>query len=200
MEYRQGKNGQSILDNNDIERTKELYLILGSSLSNSVHTRKYNFASYGIRQSNVNKINLNLDFVPEILVHKSKDILRKVNDDPKEWVLTHGDYGIHNALYTDRKTLTILDWEWSEWANPLTDIGWLCWFTKLHYPEHANLLNSLFIEEYQLNNLVQLSPEKIKAYCIYKVWKVLNKVNNAPQAVKQEWITRLKWTIETDIY
>lgn len=95
MEYRQGKNGQSILDNNDIERTKELYRILGSSLSNSIHTRKYNFVSYGIRQSNVNNINLNLDFVPEILVHKSKDILRKVNDDPKEWVLTHGDYGIH---------------------------------------------------------------------------------------------------------
>jgi thiamine kinase-like enzyme len=199
MEYREGTNGQTILDNNDLERTKELYKSLGKSLSESIHSRKYNFTSNGIRECDLHELNLNLDFVPEILIQNSKEILGKINDTKEEWVLTHGDYGMHNVLYTANNSLTVLDWEWSEWANPFTDIGWVCWFTKLHYPEHANLLNSLFIEEYKSNTLVLLSSEKLKAYCVYKVWKVLNKVKNAPQEVQQEWIRRLKWTIETDV-
>jgi Phosphotransferase enzyme family len=197
MEYREGTNGQFILDNNDLERTKDLYKSLGKSLSESIHSRKYNFTSNGIKECDLHELNLNLDFVPESLIQSSKEILGKINDTKEEWVLTHGDYGMHNVLYATDNTLTVLDWEWCEWANPLTDIGWVCWFTKLHYPEHASLLNSLFIKEYKSHSLVHLSSEKLKAYCVYKVWKVLNKVKNGPQEVQGEWTKRLKWTIET---
>lgn len=200
MEYRKGKNGQSILDNDELERTKDLYKSLGESLSKSTHSMKYNFVSKGIKECNLQDLNLNLDFVPENLKQISQGVLIKINDTKEEWVLTHGDYGMHNVLYTDNNSLTVLDWEWSEWANPLTDIGWVCWFTKLHYPKHAPLLNSLFIEAYKINTPIELSPEKLKAYCVYKVWNVLNKVKNAQQDVKQEWIRRLKWTIESDIF
>jgi hypothetical protein len=85
-------------------------------------------------------------------------------------------------------------------VNPLTDIGWVCWFTKLHYPEYADSLISLFIEEYKNYNPVDLSLETLKAYCVYKVWKVLHKVQKSPKDVQEEWIRRLKWTIETDLY
>jgi aminoglycoside phosphotransferase (APT) family kinase protein len=200
MEYREGTNGQSILDNRDLERAKELYKSLGESLAKSIHSKKYNFTSNGIKECNLHQLNLNLDFVPEALIKKSKEILQKINDPKEEWVLTHGDYGMHNVLYTDNNTLTVLDWEWSEWANPLTDIGWVCWFTKLHYPEYANILTHLFIEEYKIYNPVHLSPEILKAYCLYKVWKVLHKIKNAPLEVQQEWVRRLKWTIETNIF
>jgi thiamine kinase-like enzyme len=200
MEYRKGINGQSILDNNDLKRTKELYKSLGESLAKFIHSRKYNFTSRGIKESNINGLNLNLDFVPEVLIKKSKEILQYINDVKEEWVLTHGDYGIHNVLYTTSNTLSVLDWEWAEWANPITDIAWVFWFTKLHYSKYADTLNLIFIEEYKINNPVHLSPEILRAYSVYKVWKVLNRVKNAPQAVQEEWIRRLKWTIETEIF
>lgn len=200
MEYRKGINGQSILDNNELERTKELYKNLGASLAKRIHSIKYNYTSSGIRECTFNEFYLSLDFVPEFLIANSMEILQNINDNEEEWVLTHGDYGIHNVLYTDTNTLTVLDWEWSEWANPLTDIGWVCWFTKLHYPEYADSLNLLFIKEYKINNPIHLSPEVLRSYCVYKVWKVLHKVKKAPQEVQEEWIRRLKWTIETDIF
>jgi thiamine kinase-like enzyme len=199
MEYRKGINGQTILDNKEIERTKELYKSLGESLAKRIHSKRYNPTSK-IKEFNLNEIDFNLDFVPESLLTNAKRSLQNINEAKEEWVLTHGDYGIHNVLYTDTNTLTVLDWEWAEWANPLTDIGWVCWFTKLHYPEYADSLNSMFIEEYQLYNPIHVSNETLQAYCVYKVLKVLHKVQKSPKVVQEEWIRRLKWTMETDIF
>ncbi|MDQ0192538.1 hypothetical protein J2T20_000877 [Paenibacillus wynnii] len=45
--------------------------------------------------------------------------------------------------------LNVLDWEWAEWAewgHPLNDVGWVVWFTKLHYPQLAPVLNNAFVE------------------------------------------------------
>lgn len=198
MEYCEGTNGQAILDNNDLEKTKRLYRALGNSITN-VHAIRINPGLNRVNYCNINEINLNLDFVPEHLIQSSRHILHKVTDDENNWVLTHGDFGIHNVLYTDEGSITILDWEWSEWANPLVDVAWVCWFTKLHYPDHADLLNSIFIDEYKTNTRTEISSEKLKTYCLYKVWKVLNKVTKAPKEVKQEWVRRLQWTIETNL-
>lgn len=200
MEYRLGQNGQSIMDHNEIEKSKELYKRLGVSLAKDIHSIKYDGQSYGLKECNVNVLNYDLDFVPESLIVKSKKFLHTLHDSKAKWVLTHGDYGSHNVLYTEAHELTVIDWEWTEWANPLTDIAWVCWFTRLHYPESANVLNSLFIREYIRNSSLYIVPEDLKAYCIYKVWKVLYKVENAPQEVQQEWIRRLAWTFETDIF
>ncbi|MFE3577451.1 phosphotransferase family protein [Lysinibacillus sp. NPDC059133] len=200
MEYREGKNGQAIFDDNGVEKIKELYKSLGKSLAKNIHSKKYNFSSNGIKECDLHAIKMSLDFVPEELKRKSKVILQKINDSKMDWVLTHGDYGMHNVLYTEDNVLTVLDWEWSEWANPLNDVGWVCWFTKLHYPKQADSLNSVFIEQYKTNNPIFLSSETLKGYCVYKVWKILHKIKNAPLEVQQEWIRRLEWTIETDIF
>jgi aminoglycoside phosphotransferase (APT) family kinase protein len=160
MEYREGINGQSLIDNHDIEKTRELYKSLGKSLATSIHSIPYKNASKEIRTCDLSVLNFELGFVTEALIHHSKDILKKINDTPEEWVLTHGDYGMHNVLLSESNSLTVLDWEWSEWANPLTDIGWVCWFTKLHYPEQAALLNSLFVEDI---NSILLSSYLLKS-------------------------------------
>ncbi|WP_442598867.1 aminoglycoside phosphotransferase family protein [Neobacillus sp. D3-1R] len=200
MEFRAGRNGQSILDHNELEMTKELYKSLGAALARDIHSIKYSDSAKGIRECNVYEVNYDLDFVPEPLREKSKETIKALQDEKKDWVLTHGDYGIHNVLYSDAKELIVIDWEWAEWANPLTDIAWVCWFTRLHYPNYANVLNSLFTNEYSRNGIAFLSPEKLQSYCIYKVWKVLYKVKNAPQEVQEEWVRRLQWTFETDIF
>ena len=199
MEHCEGVNGQSILDNNDLETTKRLYKVLGKTLSNSVHSLKFNPNLKPINQCSIKEINLDLDFVPEILIQHTRKILNNVDDNENDWVLTHGDYGIHNVLFTNDNSITILDWEWAEWGNPLMDLGWVCWFTKLHYPHHSAILNAIFTNEYKIHSSVELSSDKLKAYCLYKVWKILNKVTRAPEEVRQEWVRRLRWTLETDL-
>jgi thiamine kinase-like enzyme len=200
MEYRSGKNGQSILDDLNIARAKKLYKELGESLAKDIHSLKYNQISYGVREYNLNPLQTNLGFIPSELFSISKDILKELTCSREEWVLNHGDYGPHNVLLTEDHQLTVLDWEWSEWGNPLSDIGWVCWFTSLHYPELSDTLIPFFIEGYLAVDSIKLSAKKLKAYCIYKVWKVLVRIEHAPIEVKQEWIRRLKWTIETDIF
>jgi aminoglycoside phosphotransferase (APT) family kinase protein len=200
IEYCEGQNAQSILDQNDLEKTKEIYTLLGRTLANGIHSQKYMFSSLGIRECNIKELSLELDFVPQELSRLSKELISSVNDHKEDWVLTHGDYGVHNVLFKQNCRLTVLDWEWSEWGNPLADIAWVCWFTTLHYPESATLLNSLFIKAYTKDQPISFPVEKLKGYCLYKVWKVLNKVQHATVEVQEEWVRRLKWTIETDIF
>ena len=200
MEYRSGKNGQSLLDDLNIEKAKRLYKELGESLSKDIHSLKYNHIPDGVREGKLDPLQTDLGFIPSELFNISKETLKELTDSREEWVLTHGDYGPHNVLLTEDHHLTVLDWEWSEWGNPLSDIGWICWFTSLHYPEISDTLIPLFFEGYLANQSINLSAKKLKAYCIYKVWKVLVRIENAPIEVKQEWMRRLKWTIETDIF
>lgn len=199
-EFCEGQNGQSIVDHNDLERTIVLYKKMAATLANSIHSRKYSNDSYGIRKSNMNELNYHLPFVPEVLTEQSRHLLKRVNDLPAKWVLTHGDYGMHNVLLSDADHLTVLDWEWAEWGNPLSDVSWVCWFTNLHYPEYAKSLNPLFIEEYQHYSQTNSTSDELKAYCLYKVWKVLNKLDQSPVEVQQEWVRRLEWTLKTDIF
>jgi len=197
MDYREGLNGQSLLDNKEIERTKELYKYMGDTLAKVIHSRKYNNDPKGVRECDLQKLDLKLDFVPDDLIQQSKEILFSIDDQKSNWVLTHGDFGIHNVLFPENNKITVLDWEWAEWANPLTDIGWVCWFTRLHYPEYADELLPLFMETY---NITHFSPEEMKAYCVYKVWKVLYRVQKAPLEAQKEWVRRLKWTLETELW
>lgn len=200
MEFRKGRNGQSIIDSNDVKRTRDLYKRMAETLANSIHSKKYVNDSFGIRKSNMNELNLNLDFVPEELADLSINMIHKVNDTPVEWVLTHGDYGVHNVLLNDDGHITVLDWEWAEWGNPLSDVSWVCWFTHLHYPEYAKSINPFFIEEYQNHTHGNLSSDQLKSYCLYRIWKVLNKLDQSPVEVQQEWVRRLQWTLKTDIF
>ena len=158
MEHRKGINGQTILDDEDFNIKKELYKRLGQTLASSIHSKKFHYVSCGVKECNLNEMNFNLDFVPDVLINNSKALLKNLHDRQDEWVLTHGDYGVHNVLCTDIYALTVLDLEWSEWANPLTDIGWVCWFTKLHYPQYAESLNQLFVDEYKKYNSVVVIP------------------------------------------
>lgn len=55
----------------------------------------------------------------------------------------------------------------AEWGNPLNDLAWVCWFTKLHYSEKALLLNTAFINEYLSHYPLTISSEQLKACCFY---------------------------------
>ncbi|WP_040951018.1 aminoglycoside phosphotransferase family protein [Gorillibacterium massiliense] len=201
MDYKNGIHGQSILDSEDWERGTILYKGIGKLLALQIHTNDFNGNDKGIRKSNIAMLkdaDLDLDYVPVELTKQSKEILCRAELNEEQWVLTHGDYGSHNVLFETEHNVNILDWEWAEWGNPLNDIAWVCWFTKLHYSEKALLLITAFINEYISHYPLVISSEQLKACCVYKVWNILIRVSNAPVEVQNEWVRRLEWTIKTD--
>jgi aminoglycoside phosphotransferase len=201
MDYRHGVNGQSILDSGDLERAQTLYKTLGHFLASQIHSKSFISNQNGIRKSNAEQLKaskLDLAFVPEDLVRQSSIILSDLDDNEQNWVLTHGDYGAHNILFESDNNLNVLDWEWAEWGNPLNDVAWVCWFTKLHYSELAHILNRAFIDEYLSYNAISISPQQLKTCSIYKVWNILYRVRHSTPKVQDEWVRRLDWTLNID--
>lgn len=127
MDYRNGVNGQSILDSADLEPAQILYKNLGRMLALQIHTKSLNDSQHGIRKSNIAmlKSKLEAEFVPENLIRQSSIVLSTVEDNEQNWVLTHGDYGAHNILLDTENEGTVLDWEWSEWGNAEVQTEWV---------------------------------------------------------------------------
>lgn len=201
MDYKDGVNGQSILDARDLELAEILYKGIGQLLALQIHSTSFDENPRGIRKSNIATLlesNLLLDFVDDELIKQSIEILSAVDVNKQNWVLTHGDYGLHNILSDEDYNMNVIDWEWSEWGDPINDIAWVCWFTKLHYPEHAHFLNTHFIKSYLLNNPIAITRQQLKASCIYKVWNILYRVDHATKEVQNEWVRRLEWTLHLD--
>ncbi|WP_138751664.1 aminoglycoside phosphotransferase family protein [Paenibacillus sinopodophylli] len=201
MDYMNGRNGQSILDSEDWERGTILYKSMGKLLALQIHTHQFDGNDKGIRQSNLARLkedDLVLEYVPDELAKLSKEILSEAELNEEQWVLTHGDYGSHNVLFEAERHVNVLDWEWAEWGNPLGDVAWVCWFTKLHYSGQAHLLNTVFIKEYLAHYPSTISSEQLKACCVHKVWNILMRVSHAPVEVQTEWVRRLEWTIHMD--
>jgi aminoglycoside phosphotransferase len=200
MEYRKGANGQSILDSGNFDQMKIVYKKLGQFLASQIHSKPLDASYHGIRKSNIAnlKSNIEAEFIPENLIRQSRIVLASMDDNEQNWVLTHGDYGPHNILTDDENNFSVLDWEWAEWGNPLNDVAWVCWFTKLHYFEIAPILNRTFIKEYTSHNPIPITPNQLKACSLYKAWNVIYRVRHATQEVKKEWLRRLEWTLDSD--
>lgn len=41
--------------------------------------------------------------------------------------LVHGDAGLHNTLWADGKLVSLIDWEFAGFGNPLADVAWTWW-------------------------------------------------------------------------
>lgn len=201
MDCMQGVNAQSILDAGDWRRAEQIYRSMGILLASQIHSRPYIQQGQGVRLSNRSGLNpmiRKLEFVPDHLAGHSIQILSAEEAREQPWVLTHGDYGVHNLLCEADDSLHVLDWEWAEWGNPLNDVAWVSWFTKLHYPGQAGMLNAAFIRGYLSVNPVLFSPLQLKAASIYKVCNVLRRLQIAPKEVQLEWVRRLEWTLSED--
>jgi aminoglycoside phosphotransferase (APT) family kinase protein len=60
--------------------------------------------------------------------------------------LVHGDPGMHNTMWDDsivgeKPTVhlsALIDWEWSGWGNPLSDLAWVWWTMRFrHLPSEV---------------------------------------------------------------
>ncbi|MEK3687901.1 phosphotransferase family protein [Paenibacillus sp. FSL R10-2736] len=201
MDCMPGVSAQSVLDAGDWARAEQIYSRMGQLLASQIHSQPYQLLEQGLRLSNrsaLSQMIKRLEFVPGPLSRDSLQLLSAADAQDQPWVLTHGDYGVHNILCEPEGTLHVLDWEWAEWGGPLNDVAWVCWFTKLHYPGQAQKLNAAFIRGYLSGNPLSFTPQQLKASSLYKVWNVLHRLRIAPKEVQREWVRRLEWTLNED--
>lgn len=201
MDGMQGVNAQSVLDAGNWSRAERIYGRMGLLLAEQIHSRPYHPSGKEIRLSNRSQLDqliTSLEFVPASLGRHSLQLLESAGAGELPWVLTHGDYGVHNLLCDEEDVLHVLDWEWAEWGSPLNDVAWVCWFTKHHYPAKARVLNAAFLEGYLAGNPLAFTPRQMKAACLYRVWNILYRLRIAPREVQHEWTRRLEWTLGED--
>lgn len=201
MDGVQGVNAQSVLDTEDWVRAERIYSKMGRLLATQIHSRPYHPQGKEIRLSNraeLGQVIQPLEFVPASLGRHSLQLLTAAEAGELSWVLTHGDYGVHNLLCDEEDRLHVLDWEWAEWGSPLNDVAWVCWFTKHHYPAKARLLNAAFLQGYLSSNPLTFTPSQMKAASLYRVWNILHRLRIAPKEVQREWVRRLEWTLGED--
>ncbi|MEK4046110.1 phosphotransferase [Paenibacillus sp. FSL H8-0048] len=201
MDCMQGRNAQSVLDARDWSRAERIYSRMGQLLAAQIHSRPYQPQETEIRLSNrsaLSQVIQKLEFVPAALGRQSLHFLSAAEAGELPWVLTHGDYGVHNLLCEPDDLLHVLDWEWAEWGSPLNDVAWVCWFTKHHYPVQSMLLNTAFLQGYLSVNPLSFTPQQMKAASLYRVWNILHRLQIAPKEVQREWVRRLEWTLDED--
>lgn len=197
--FMRGQNGQSVLDTGDVHRSERLFRKMGLCLADDIHSHHYDGTRHNLRLGHLNRLPFPIDFVPEDLLMKCATILERLEPQTDEWVLTHGDFGSHNVLVENDSPLTVIDWEWAEWFHPVVDLAWVCWNTKLHYPEIADRLNRAFLEAYQSRKAIPVTPQTIKAYALYKLRNILMRMEYADQDTQEKWIHRLEWTLNSEL-
>jgi aminoglycoside phosphotransferase len=62
-------------------------------------------------------------------------------------VLVHGDFGPQNMLFAvETEAVTaILDWESAHIGDPVEDLAWAEWITRMHHPHAVAALGELFV-------------------------------------------------------
>lgn len=196
LDYLKGVNSQKYLDENDNVKAQEIFKLLGKHLAQDVHSIQRRESNSNIPILKLINIDIDsIDFMPIVLKDKVKLLLNI--DIEEEETLVHGDYGPHNAISID-DTLYIIDWEWAGWGHPLQDIAWVIWFVHLHYPMFAKDLSWIFISEYSSYSNVQINEELLKAFSISRILNIMNRIKNGNMDVKNEWVRRLEWTLQTN--
>jgi aminoglycoside phosphotransferase (APT) family kinase protein len=202
MEARRGQNLLEIilaLNRTAWPETLPYYWKLGDWLAR-IHTYRY-MPGNNIRSSELQHVKealWSVAFVPEEVRHQSYEALGGIEEHETEWVLTHGDYGVHNVLVTEAGEASVIDWEFGEWNDALNDVANVHFWTHLHFPETATERCRSFLEGYTSQRPIRFSADLLRSYCIYRVWVILLRVGELPEEVKAEWVRRLRWALQHD--
>lgn len=196
MDYVHGVNSQRFLDNEEIDKVREIYKLLGLRLAKDIHSIKRSGSSLHFPVIELINVDIDsFDFVPSLLKDEVKRILTISVIEEETFI--HGHFGPHNTIFSD-DSLFVIDWEWAGWGNPLQDISWVVWFVYLHYPHVCKELSEIFLRTYSLHSNVLITKELVKAFSVSRVTNILNRIKNANEDVKNEWLRRLEWTLHID--
>lgn len=133
-----------------------------------------------------------LDLDPSLLVALTTS-LEDAAWHPPELRLVHGDPGLHNVLWNGELT-ALLDWEWAGWGNPLLDVAWIYWITRLRNlpPEPW----AAFCAAYGPWPSVGIDPTPQALHCLVlgHIAFILVRARQLP--TWDEWLRRAAWTAE----
>ncbi|NUR69918.1 MAG: phosphotransferase [Hamadaea sp.] len=74
-----------------------------------------------------------------------RDFQRAYADAHNGQILVHGDCGPQNFLLSPTgSVVALLDWEWAHPGPPITDIAWLEWVVRHHYPAAVSGIPALY--------------------------------------------------------
>ena len=109
---------------------------------------------------------------------------------PTELRLVHGDPGLHNLLWNGELT-ALLDWEWSGWGNPLLDVAWIYWITRLRNlpPELWTAFQSAYGS---WPSVVAPTSQTLRSLVLGHIAFILVRARHLP--TWQEWQRRATWT------
>lgn len=196
MDYVHGINSQIFLDDGDIRKAKAIYKLLGIHLAKDIHSLKWREVDFDLPI--IELINIDIDALNYVSNDQKEQVKQILNVSViGEKTLIHGDYGPHNAILSN-KLISIIDWEWAGWGNPLQDVAWVTWFVHLHYPNFARELSEIFINAYSKFSDLKITNELVKVYSVSRVINVLDRIKYTNEEVKNEWLRRLEWTLETN--
>ncbi|UKS57464.1 phosphotransferase family protein [Exiguobacterium acetylicum] len=194
IEYRTGQPMQQLITQMKDDEIEILYARLGELLATSIHS---------IEDSTQSSLPItpiawtdSVSFVSNKWMDESRSLIERFPG-KSEYVLSHGDFGIHNGLI-DERTITLLDWEWACFSDPLLDIGWMCWFTSFHYPTSSQPWLVRFLDAYQSERTCLLTVDHLLAANLVSIWRILHRLENAPLDTQQEWTNRLVFTLSKD--
>ena len=178
-----GENGQTLLDTGDGER---VYGLLGAALP-----RLQRISPPGGLPVFGRELILP-EYVPAGLRSRAEEAMSAL---PPGGCLVHGDFGPHNALVRP-EGLTLIDFEWAENGPPAGDPAWLCWFTRLHYPDRADRLLQAFWERFSCPDGRSFTREELTCCAVRAVCRILVRAADEPEEIRNEWIRRLRWTLD----
>ncbi|WP_440119803.1 phosphotransferase family protein [Paenibacillus sp. QZ-Y1] len=196
MDYVHGVNGQQFLEHRAINKAREIYKLLGIHLARDIHSLKR-------KESNIDLpiyglLNVGIDDFDFITSDLKRAVKQNLNISVVgEHSLIHGDYGPHNTILSN-ESIFIIDWEWAGCGNPLQDVAWVVWFVHLHYPHFSKELSEIFLNAYSGFSDMQITNELVKAYSTSRVINILDRIKYANIDVKNEWVKRLEWTLQTN--
>lgn len=194
MEYRTGQPMQQLITQMKDREIESLYAQLGQVLATLIHSIE------GSSKSSLPIIPIawtdSVSFVPSKWANKSRSLIQRYSGKTGH-ILSHGDFGIHNVLI-DESNLTLLDWEWACFSDPLLDVAWMCWFTSFHYPTSSHLWLTKFLDAYQSECACSPTVDHFLAANLVSIWRILHRLENASVATQQEWINRLIFTLSPD--
>jgi tRNA A-37 threonylcarbamoyl transferase component Bud32 len=60
--------------------------------------------------------------------------------------VVHGDFGPNNVLVDPAtwQVTAVLDWEFADTTEPVTDLAWCEWIVRMHHPDHVGALPAFF--------------------------------------------------------
>ncbi len=111
--------------------------------------------------------------------------------------LVHGDLGMHNTMWNDSTDgvnsaihlSALIDWEWSGWGNPLSDLAWVWWTMRFrHLPSEVF---AAFAESYGhiAFRMLGWNEENVRVVVRAHMVSILLRKNPASAAF-DEWLGR----------